>query len=68
MLGIERREVLREPLAQPLLVVIAPADRLAPPLVRHFVRQEELGEPFEVRRIVRQRSGVFGSGWFSAAK
>src|SRR5581483_11189075 len=44
---VERREVLREPLAQPLLVVVAPADGLPPPLVGDFVREEELGEVLE---------------------
>src|SRR5205085_1968006 len=37
LLRVERREVLSEPFAQPLLVIVLPADRLAPPLVRHLV-------------------------------
>ena len=39
---VQRGEVLREALAQPLLVVVAPADRLAPPLVGELVGEEEL--------------------------
>ena len=42
--GVERGEVLREALAEPLLVVVLPADRLAPPLVRELVRDVELRE------------------------
>ena len=44
MLRVERGEILREPLADPLLVVVPPADRLAPPLMRELVREEELRE------------------------
>ena len=42
VLRVQRGEVLREAFAQPLLVVVAPADRLSPPLVRELVREEEL--------------------------
>ena len=52
LLRVERGEVLREPLAEPLLVVVAPADRLAPPLVRELVGEEELGKAAERRGIV----------------
>ena len=52
MLRVQRGEVLRESFAQPLLVIVAPADRLSPPLMRELMRQEELGEPVEVGRIV----------------
>ena len=52
MLRVQRGEVLREPLAEPLLVVVAPADRLSPPLVRELVRDEEVGIVAECRRIV----------------
>ena len=48
----QRREVLREALAQPLLVVVLPAHRLPEPLVRQLVRHEELGEARERRRVV----------------
>jgi hypothetical protein len=50
-LGVQRGEVLREAFADPLLVVILPADRLPPPLVRDFMRQEEA-------RIVVERDGI----------
>ena len=56
-LRVQRREVLREPLAQPLLVIVAPADRLAPPLVRDLVGDEELGKVLERRRIVAPHVG-----------
>src|SRR4051794_9089556 len=36
-LRVERREVLREAFADPLLVIVAPADGLAPPLMRELV-------------------------------
>ena len=52
LLRVQRREVLREALAQPLLVVVAPADRLSPPLVRELVGDEEIGIVCERRRIV----------------
>ncbi len=62
MLGIEAGEELREAFAQPLLVIVLPADRLSPPLMRKLVGEEEFREPLEVRRIrspdewrVRQR-------------
>ena len=55
LLRVERGEVLREPFAEPLLVVVLPADRLAPPLVRELVGEEELGEAVERRRIVAPR-------------
>ena len=47
--------LLREPFADPLLVVIPPADRLAPPLMRQLVGDEELGKVRERRRIVAPR-------------
>ena len=52
VLRVQRGEVLREAFAEPLLVVVAPADRLAPPLVRELVREEEFGIVLERRRIV----------------
>ena len=55
LLRVERREVLREAFAEPLLVVVLPADRLAPPLVRQLVREEELGEAVERRRVAAPR-------------
>src|SRR4030095_7323601 len=51
-LRVERGEVLREAFADPLLVVVAPADRLAPPLVGELVSDEEIGKAVERRRIV----------------
>ena len=51
-LSVERGKVLRERLAEPLLVIILPTHRLAPPLVRQFVRDEERGKVFKVHRIV----------------
>jgi hypothetical protein len=69
MLRVERGEILRESFAQPLLVIIAPADRLAPPLVRQLVGEEEIVVALERRRIVAARSdSTSGSGWLSAAK
>ena len=59
-LRVERGKVLREPLAEPLLVVVAPADRLPPPLVRDFVRQEKLRVRRERRRIVAPRDPGVG--------
>src|SRR5260370_21058634 len=68
LLRIERSEVLREPFAQPLFVVIAPADRLPPPLVRDLVREEEIRKAAERGGVVapdqrrrRQRLGQFGA-------
>ncbi len=52
LLGVERREVLCEPLAQPLLVIVLPAYRLAPPLMRQFVREIELGKLSKFTGIV----------------
>src|SRR5207342_275959 len=52
---VQRGEVLREALADPLLVVVAPADRLSPPLVRKLVRDEE------VRELV-ERGGIAAPG------
>jgi hypothetical protein len=52
LLRVERREVLREALAEPLLVVVAPADRLPPPLVRELVGEEEVGKTAERGRVV----------------
>ena len=51
VLRVEGREVLRQPLAQPLLVVVLPADRLSPPLMRDLVSEEEGREAGEDRRI-----------------
>ena len=51
-LRVQRGEILREPLADPLLVVVLPADRLSPPLVRELVREEELRDACKRRRIV----------------
>ena len=50
LLRVERGEVLREAFAQPLLVIVLPAHRLAEPLMRELVREEELGEVLERRR------------------
>ena len=52
MLRVQRGEVLGEALAQPLLVIVAPPDTVAPPLVSHLVRQEELRVVLERGRIV----------------
>src|SRR5215467_12066111 len=52
MLCVEGREVLRKSLAQPLLVVVAPAHRLSEPLMRQLVRDEEVGKLVERRGIV----------------
>src|SRR4029079_19298561 len=52
LLRVERREVLREAFAEPLLVVVAPTDRLAPPLVRELVGEEEVGKTAERGRVV----------------
>src|SRR5436190_14650030 len=52
VLCVHRREVLREALADPLLMVVPPADRLTPPLVRELVREEELRIAPERGRIV----------------
>jgi hypothetical protein len=49
---IERREVLREALAEPLLVIVSPPDRLSPPLVGELVREKEVGVVVERRRVV----------------
>src|SRR5206468_5701051 len=51
-LRVHRGEVLREAFAQPLLVIVPPADRLSPPLMRELVRDEEVGEAAERGRIV----------------
>ena len=68
-LRVERRKILREALAQPLLVIVLPADRLAPPLMRDLVRDVELGEVVE-RPPDRcgTSNGVIGSGLLSTAK
>ena len=51
---VKRREILRESLAQPLLVIVLPADSLAPPLVRDLVREKEQRiDVVERDRIVR---------------
>ena len=42
LLRVQRGEVLREAFTDPLLVIVLPADRLAPPLVRELVGEEEL--------------------------
>src|SRR5687767_10832186 len=39
--GIERGEVLREALTEPLFVIVLPADRLAPPLMGRLMRQKK---------------------------
>src|SRR5262245_17547842 len=52
LLRIQRRQVLREAFAQPLLVIVLPADRLPEPLMRELVRHEELGEALERGRII----------------
>ena len=62
-LRVERGEVLREPLADPLLVVVLPADRLSPPLMSELVREKKFRHARERRRIVapiqlRERRGV----------
>ena len=67
-LGVERGEVLREALAEPLLVIVLPADRLAPPLVRELVREEERRKPSNATGSLRQMNGVVGSGWLRIAK
>src|SRR4029450_1955834 len=59
-LRIERGEVLREAFANPLLVVVLPADCLAPPLVSQFVREEELREALERRRVAAPVHGRKG--------
>src|SRR5688572_23084356 len=51
VLRVHRREVLGEPLADPLLVVVLPTDRLSPPLMRGLVSQKELRKTVEVRWI-----------------
>src|SRR5580765_8271003 len=50
-LGVQTGEKLREAFAEPLLVVVLPTDRLAPPLMRELVREEELREALEVRGV-----------------
>src|SRR6185503_21158719 len=60
LLGVEHGEVLREGLAQPLLVIVLPTDRLAPPLMRQFVRKEKGREVLEVDRIVAPDDGRTG--------
>ncbi len=52
MLRVQRGEVLCKAFAQPLFVVVAPADRLSPPLVRDLMRREEIVVTAERRRIV----------------
>src|SRR5207249_1828145 len=52
VLGVERGEVLREALADPLLMIVAPSDRLTPPLVSELVRDEEFRIVVERRRVV----------------
>jgi len=47
----EHGEVLREAFADPLLVVVLPADRLTPPLMRDLVRKEEVRIVVEGHRI-----------------
>src|SRR6478609_4770730 len=47
LLRVQRREVLREARAQPLLVIVLAADGLAPPLMRELVREKELREAVE---------------------
>ena len=68
LLGIERGEVLREAFAQPLLVIVLPADGLAPPLMRELVRDEELGKARKTAGSLRQWNGVDGKGLLITAK
>ena len=67
-LSVQRGEVLRESFAQPLFVVVAPADRLSPPLMRELMRQKELGYPEKLVGSLCHTNGVSGRGWFSTAK
>ena len=49
--GVERGEILREALADPLLVIVLPAHRLSPPLMCGLMGEEKLGEIVEIRRV-----------------
>ena len=62
VLRVQRREILGETFAQPLFVIVAPADRLSPPLMRHFMGKKELGIPVERRRVVAPDQRRFGNG------
>ena len=68
LFGVERGEVLREAFAQPLLVIVLPADGLAEPLMREFVRDEKLGKPWNDAGSLRQLNAVTGGGLFIIAK
>jgi hypothetical protein len=56
MADVERGEVLREALAEPLIVVGVPAHRLAPPLMGDFVGRKKVGMPIERSRVVAPRA------------
>ena len=47
VLCVQRGEILRKPFAQPLLVVVLPADGLAPPLMCDLMSEKEVGEAVE---------------------
>ena len=62
LLRVERGEILREPLADPLLVIVLPADRLAPPLMRESgARDRTAGNPSKFTGSLRHAIGVLGS-------
>ena len=63
MFRIERGEVLGDAFAEPLLVVVLPADGLPPPLMGELVRDEEIGEVVERAGSSRHTNGVVGNGW-----
>src|SRR6185503_16396656 len=58
LLRVQRGEVLCEAFAEPLFVIVLPADGLPPPLMRELVGEKELGESVERRRIVAPRRTV----------
>src|SRR5258707_5318128 len=43
-IGKQQRQIIGDGLIDPLIAVVAPADDIAPPLVRHFVKRNELCE------------------------
>ncbi len=55
LLRIERREILGEAFAQPLLVVVLPAHCLPPPLVGQLMSHKEVGIVAKRRRVVAPR-------------
>jgi len=55
-LSVHGGEVLREAFADPLFVVVAPADRLSPPLVRKLVRDQAVTGTFGVLHRQVQRA------------